>query len=206
MNTRISAPLLLFAMCAVGLAVGCRRDMQVQPRYNPYDASNFFDDGRSVRQPVAGTVARGHLRLDELLYTGKISGKEADTFPFAITRADLNRGRERYNIYCAPCHDYTGSGRGMIVLRGFPQPPSFHMDRLRQAPAGHYVDVITNGLGVMYPYADRVAPEDRWRIVAYIRALQLSQQGALSDVPPADRSRLQSSQSPQPTKSAEQPR
>jgi len=206
MTPRIPAPILFFAVCVVGLAAGCRRDMQVQPRYNPYDASNFFDDGRSVRQPVAGTVARGHLRLDELLYTGKISGKEADTFPFAITRADLNRGRERYNIYCAPCHDYTGSGRGMIVLRGFPQPPSFHMDRLRQAPVGHYVDVITNGLGVMYPYADRVAPEDRWRIVAYIRALQLSQQGALSDVPPADRSRLQSSQSPQPTKSAEQRR
>jgi cytochrome c553 len=205
-NSRVPAPLLLFAVCVVSLAVGCRRDMQVQPRYNPYDASNFFDDGRSVRQPVAGTVARGHLRLDELLYTGKINGKEADTFPFAITRADLNRGRERYNIYCAPCHDYTGSGRGMIVLRGFPQPPSFHMDRLRQAPAGHYVDVITNGLGVMYPYADRVAPEDRWRIAAYIRALQLSQQGNISDVPPADRNRLQSSQNPQPTKSVEQPR
>lgn len=206
LRAQIPAPVLLFAVCAISLAVGCRRDMQVQPRYNPYDASNFFDDGRSVRQPVAGTVARGHLRLDELLYTGKINGKDADTFPFPITRADLNRGRERYNIYCAPCHDYTGSGRGMIVLRGFPQPPSFHMDRLRQAPAGHYVDVITNGLGVMYPYADRVAPEDRWRIVAYIRALQLSQQGALSDVPPADRSRLQSSESPRPSKSAEQPR
>lgn len=206
LGTRFPAPVLLLAICAISLAAGCRRDMQVQPRYNPYDASNFFDDGRSVRQPVAGTVARGHLRLDELLYTGKINGKEADTFPFAITRADLNRGRERYNIYCAPCHDYTGSGRGMIVLRGFPQPPSFHMDRLRQAPAGHYVDVITNGFGVMYPYADRVAPEDRWRIVAYIRALQLSQQGALSDVPAADRSRLQSGQSPQPTKAVEQPR
>ena len=103
---------------------------------------------------VPGTVARGQLRLDELLYTGKINGKEADEFPFPITKGDLERGRDRYNIYCTPCHDFTGSGRGMIVLRGFPQPPSFHMDRLRQAPAGHFFDVMTNGLGVMYSYAD----------------------------------------------------
>lgn len=191
----VRAPSFVLALvCALSLAVGCRRDMQVQPRYNPYDASNFFDDGRSVRQPVPGTVARGHLHLDELLYTGKLNGKEADVFPFPVTRADLNRGRERYNVYCTPCHDYAGSGRGMIVLRGFPQPPSFHMDRLRQAPAGHFVDVITNGLGVMYPYADRVSPEDRWRITAYIRALQLAQQGSLSDVPDVARAQLQSSQ------------
>ena len=189
---------LLAAFCGMLLAAGCRRDMQVQPRYNPYDASNFFDDGRSVRQPVPGTVARGHLHLDELLYTGKINGKEADVFPFPITRTDLNRGRERFNIYCTPCHDYTGSGRGMIVLRGFPQPPSFHMDRLRQAPAGHFVDVITNGLGVMYPYGDRISPEDRWRIAAYIRALQLSQQGSVSDVPESARAQLQPQQKNSP--------
>lgn len=195
---------VLAAVCAIALAAGCRRDMQVQPRYNPYDASSFFDDGRSIRQPVPGTVARGHLHLDELLYTGKINGKEADEFPFPITRADLERGRQRYNIYCSPCHDYTGSGRGMIVLRGFPQPPSFHMDRLRQAPAGHFVDVITNGLGVMYPYADRVGPEDRWRIAAYIRALQLSQDAGISDVPASARGQLQQTQSagksPEPPK------
>ncbi|HET9399424.1 MAG TPA: cytochrome c [Candidatus Acidoferrales bacterium] len=190
--------ILIAAFCGMLLATGCRQDMQVQPRYNPYDASHFFDDGRSVRQPVPGTVARGHLHLDELLYTGKINGKEADVFPFPITRTDLNRGRERYDIYCSPCHDYTGSGRGMIVLRGFPQPPSFHMDRLRQAPAGHFVDVITNGLGVMYPYGDRVSPEDRWRIAAYIRALQLSQQGSTSDVPESARAQLQSQQTKSP--------
>ena len=154
---------------------GCRQDMQIQPRYNPYDASNFFGDSRSARPPVPGTIARGQLHLDELLYAGKVDGKDAEVFPFEITRADLNRGRERYNIYCSPCHDVTGSGRGMIVLRGFPQPPSFHIDRLRQAPPGHYFDVMTNGLGVMYSYAARVSPEDRWRIAAYIRALQLSQ-------------------------------
>jgi cytochrome c len=173
--------------------------MQVQPRYNPYDASSFFDDGRSVRQPVPGTVARGHLRLDELLYTGKVDGKDADVFPFPITRADLERGQRQYNIYCSPCHDYTGSGRGMIVLRGFPQPPSFHMDRLRQAAVGHFVDVITNGLGVMYPYNDRITPEDRWRIAAYIRALQLSQNSTVADVPADQRAQFNSSGQPATT-------
>jgi hypothetical protein len=170
---------------------GCRQDMQVQPRYNPYDESNFFGDSRSARAPVPGTIARGQLHLDELLYSGKVDGKDAEVFPFEITRADLNRGRERYNIYCSPCHDVTGSGRGMIVLRGFPQPPSMHIDRLRQAPPGHYFDVMTNGLGVMYSYAARVSPEDRWRIAAYIRALQLSEQATIADVPAAQRGTLQ---------------
>ncbi len=182
---------LATAAAIVSFIAGCRRDMQVQPRYNPYDASAFFDDGRSARQPVPGTIARGELHLDALLYTGKVDGKEAEVFPFPITRADLARGRERYNIYCAPCHDVTGSGRGMIVLRGFPQPPSFHIDRLRQAPPGHFFDVMTNGLGVMYSYAARVSPEDRWRVAAYIRALQLSQQANLSDTPASAREKLQ---------------
>ena len=187
-TSRTAGIAALALLCFVS---GCRRDMQVQPRYNPYDASNFYGDSRSARPPVAGTIARGQLHLDELLYTGKVDGKDADVFPFVITRADLNRGRERYNIYCSPCHDVTGSGRGMIVLRGFPQPPSFHIDRLRQAPAGHYFDVMTNGLGVMYSYAARVSPEDRWRIAAYIRALQLSQQATVTDVPAAQRANLQ---------------
>jgi mono/diheme cytochrome c family protein len=188
---KISSVAGIAALALVCLASGCRRDMQVQPRYNPYDASKFFGDDRSARPLVPGTIARGQLHLDELLYAGKVDGKDAEVFPFAITRADLNRGRERYNIYCAPCHDVTGSGRGMIVLRGFPQPPSFHIDRLRQAPPGHYFDVMTNGLGVMYSYAARVSSEDRWRIAAYIRALQLSQQATLADVPAAQRSSLQ---------------
>ena len=175
----------------VSLALGCRQDMHVQPRYNPYDASTFFDDGRASRQPVPGTVARGQLHLDALLYTGKVDGKEAEVFPFPIMRADLERGRERYNIYCSPCHDVTGTGRGMIVQRGFPQPPSFHIDRLRQAPVGHFFDVMTNGLGIMYSYASRVSPEDRWRIAAYIRALQLSQQATITDAPPGERQKLQ---------------
>jgi mono/diheme cytochrome c family protein len=181
----------IVALALVCFVSGCRQDMQLQPRYNPYDASKFFGDSRSARPPVPGTIARGQLHLDELLFSGKVDGKDAEVFPFAITRADLNRGRERYNIYCAPCHDVTGSGRGMIVLRGFPQPPSFHIDRLRQAPPGHYFDVMTNGLGVMYSYSARVSPEDRWRIAAYIRALQLSQQATIADAPAAQQKTLQ---------------
>jgi mono/diheme cytochrome c family protein len=182
------------AFACVAFAFGCRQDMQVQPRYNPYDASTFFDNGLSARQPVPGTIARGQLHLDSLLYTGKVDGRDAEVFPFPIKSEDLARGRERFNIYCAPCHDATGSGRGMIVLRGFPQPPSFHIDRLRQAPPGHFFDVMTNGLGVMYSYASRVSPEERWRIAAYIRALQLSQQADLADAPAAEREKLQAVQ------------
>lgn len=169
---------------------GCRLDMHIQPKYLPYDPTTFFDDGRSERQPVPGTVARGHLRLDELLYTGKENGVESNRFPFPITGEDLERGRQRYNIYCTPCHDYTGSGRGVIVMRGFPPPPSYHMDRLRAAPVGHFFDVMTNGFGSMYSYASRIEPEDRWRIAAYIRVLQLSQHATLQDVPEAQRQKL----------------
>ncbi len=188
------AALLLGA--AAMLAGGCRLDMHLQPKYKTYAPSTFFDDGRSERPPVPGTVARGHLRLDELLYTGKENGVAADKFPFPITRADLDRGRDRYNVYCSPCHDYTGSGHGMIVQRGFQAPPSFHISRLRAAPAGYFFDVITNGFGSMYNYAARVEPEDRWRITAYVRALQLSRQGEMADVPKADRQKLTENQKP----------
>lgn len=190
----VSLAVFTAAIALVCISAGCRQDMQVQPRYNPYDTSGFYGDSRSARLPVPGTIARGQLHLDELLYTGKVAGKDAEVFPFPITRADLDRGRERFNIYCSPCHDVTGSGRGMIVLRGFPQPPSFHIDRLRQAPPGHFFDVMTNGLGVMYSYASRVSPEDRWRIAAYIRALQLSQQANITDLPPAEQKKLQMEQ------------
>ena len=161
------------------LLFGCRLDMHVQPKYLPYEPTDFFGDGRSERQPVPGTVARGQLRLDELFFSGKENGVEADEFPFPVTRRDLERGRERYNVYCTPCHDYSGTGNGMIVQRGFPPPPSFHIQRLREAPAGHFYEVITNGYGVMYSYAARVEPADRWRIAAYIRVLQLSQNATL---------------------------
>jgi len=179
---------LLSAFCLLFSA--CRLDMHTQPRYNPLEPSTFFDDGRSARPPVPGTVARGHLRTDEHLYTGKVNGVLADTFPFPITRQDLERGRERFNIYCSPCHGRSGDGQGMIVQRGFKQPPSYHIQRLRGAPVGHLFDVMTNGYGAMYSHADRVSAEDRWRIVAYIRALQLSQNARISDVPEAERRQL----------------
>ncbi len=196
---RCSGVALLAA--AAMLFSGCRMDMHIQPKYLPYDPTTFFDDGRSERQPVPGTVARGHLRLDELLYTGKENGAESNRFPFPITHEDLERGRQRYNIYCTPCHDYTGSGRGVIVLRGFPPPPSYHIDRLREAPVGHFFDVMTNGFGSMYSYASRIDPEDRWRIAAYIRVLQLSQHATLQDVPVDERQKLAQPQSETPGQS-----
>lgn len=164
--------------------------MHIQPKYLPYEPTAFFNDGRSERQPVPGTVARGQLRLDELLYTGKENGAISNRFPFPMTREDLERGQQRYNIYCTPCHDYTGGGNGIVVQRGFSPPPSFHSDRLRDAPAGHFFDVITNGYGSMYSYASRVEPEDRWRIAAYIRALQLSRHASVEDVPAEERDKL----------------
>jgi mono/diheme cytochrome c family protein len=170
---------------------GCRLDMHMQPKYKPLAPTEFFGDGRSARPVVEGTVARGQLRLDEQLYTGKVNGQLATTFPFPIARQDLERGRQRYNIYCTPCHDASGTGRGMIVTRGFPQPPSYHIDRLREAPVGHFFDVITNGLGNMYGYASRITPEDRWRIIAYVRALQLSQSATMADVPAQERQKLE---------------
>jgi hypothetical protein len=175
---------------AVMLLAGCRIDMHIQPKYLPYEPTDFFSDGRSERQPVPGTIARGQLRLDELYFSGKENGAEANEFPFTITHADLERGRERYNIYCTPCHDYAGTSAGLIVQRGFPAPPTFQTDRLRQAPVGHFYGVITNGFGVMYSYADRIDPADRWRIAAYIRVLQLSQNAKLSDVPDDERQKL----------------
>lgn len=184
----------MFAAVGVLLACsGCRQDMHVQPRYNPYDPTDFFDDGQSARMPVAGTVPRGELSLgpQELLYTGKVNGVVAEVFPFPVTREIMNRGQERFNIYCTPCHGMAGDGDGMIVQRGFRSPPSFHVDRLRTAPAGHFFDVITNGFGVMYPYGSRVPARDRWAIIAYIRALQLSRQASINDVPESERAQLQ---------------
>jgi cbb3-type cytochrome c oxidase subunit III len=186
--SRVTA-FLLSAFCLLPLAA-CRQDMHVQPKYKPLESSTFFDDGRSARPVVPGTVARGQLRIDEGLYSGKVNGVELNTFPMPITREVLERGRERYNIYCTPCHDRLGEGRGMIVQRGFPPPPSYHIDRLRQAPVGHFYSVITNGYGTMYSYASRISPDDRWAVAAYIRALQLSQQAKVSDLPEEDRQHL----------------
>jgi hypothetical protein len=171
--------------------VGCQQKMADQPRYEPLVKSDFFGDERSARPLVDGTVARGDLRSDEVFYTGKIHGNLAETLPFPITKNVLLRGQDRFNIFCSPCHDRVGSGQGMIVRRGLRAPPSFHIDRLRTAPAGHFFDVITYGFGIMPDYAAQLSPKDRWAIVAYIRALQLSQNAKVTDVPESERRSLE---------------
>jgi len=165
--------------------------MANQPTYKPSAPGPFFGDGRSARPLVEGTVARGQAQLDEHLYIGKIAGTLADTLPFPVTRSLLERGQERYNIYCTPCHDHVGQGQGMVVRRGFRRPPSLHIDRLREAPIGYFFDVMTHGFGAMPDYAAQVTSHDRWAIAAYMRALQLSQHATLADVPVAVRPQLQ---------------
>ena len=179
---------------ALMLGTGCelRQAMYDQQKYEPLEASPFFADGQASRQPVAGTVARGQLRLDSHLFEGRVNGELATTLPASIKldKTLLNRGQERYNIYCSPCHGRTGQGDGMIVQRGLKQPPSFHQARLQEIPLGHFFDTITNGFGVMYSYASRVPVKDRWAIAAYIRALQLSQNAEYDQLPPEDRQKL----------------
>lgn len=180
------------AFAVVMSLTGCRQEMADQTRYEPLEESNLFPDGTSARPLPAGTVARGFLRDDEHLYAGRVNGEIATTFPFPITRAVLDRGHDRYNIYCTPCHDYVGTGKGLAVLRGFRRgPPSFHIDRLREAPPGHFFDVITNGFGAMNDYAMQIVPQDRWAVVAYIRALQLSQNAPARELPEKDRVELE---------------
>lgn len=180
-------------LLALGLTTGCRMDMHDQPKYQSYEASNFFPDGSASRVPPEGTVAQGELRDDDLLYTGKLKGQDSELFPFPITLDVLKRGQERFNIYCSPCHDRTGSGHGVIVRRGMKRPPSFHTARLREAPPGHFFNVITNGFGAMFSYASRLKPEDRWAVIAYIRALQLSQGAGYGDVPDEDMEKVEAS-------------
>ena len=188
------------------VTVGCRRDMQDQPKMKPYRGTTFFQDGLSARQPIEGTVPRGFLRTDTEYYTGKKAGTipgasptaspaagqavagaaqgsavnaypdDVEVFPFPVTEDTVKRGRERYDIFCSVCHGMTGNGDGMIVRRGFRRAASFNDDRLRQAPVGHFFDAITNGWGAMPSYASQIPVQDRWAIITYIRALQLSQQ------------------------------
>ena len=166
--------------------VACRQDMHDAPRYEPLEASTFFSDGRGSRPLVANTVARGQLREDELLYTGKIGGQLATEFPMPVTAEMMARGQERFNVFCSPCHGRTGDGTGLIVQRGFRQPPSYYEDRLVNAPVGYLFDVMTNGFGAMQDYSAQVPVADRWAIAAYIKALQFSRRGTVNDVP-ADR-------------------
>ena len=179
-NHRKILPALL-ALLAV--TAGCRLDMHLQPYYRPFTKSDFFADDRSARMPVEGTVARGDLHEDTYFYTGKNGDTLGDAMPFPVTKEVLERGRERFNINCVPCHGRVGDGGGFIPTRGFRRPPSYHIERLRNAPIGHFFDVMTNGYGVMPDYGSQVAPRDRWCIAAYIRALQLSQNATAADIP-----------------------
>ena len=199
LNLKVSFQLSVFLLTCL-MVIGCqgttdierlRQEMYNQSKYEPLEKSDFFADGRASRPWIKGTVARGQLRTDAHLYTGKVNGEFAETFPFEITADVLNRGQERYEIFCSPCHGYVGDGRGMVVRRGLRQPPSYHIDRLRAETPGYYFDVMTSGFGIMYSYASRIKPEDRWAIAAYIRALQVSQGATLEDVPAAERRRVE---------------
>jgi mono/diheme cytochrome c family protein len=180
----------LAACAALPFLAGCRQDMHDQPRLKAYARSSFFADGRAMQPLVPNTVARGRLNEDEHFHLGRVDGQDATTFPMPITKAVLERGRERYGVYCINCHGLLGDGDSMIVARGMKRPPSYHVDRLRESPPGYFFNVITNGFGVMYDLADRIPAEDRWAIVAYVRALQQSQNATLDEVPPAERDRL----------------
>jgi hypothetical protein len=188
---------LLICGAAVAFLGGCRQDMHNQPKYIPLRESAFFTDGRGSRLPVEHTVARGHANEDEYFYTGKRNGQLGNDLPEGLLHEGfgmkelLARGQERYNIYCTPCHSRTGDGNGMVVQRGLKHPPSYHEARLKQQPLSYFYDVMTNGFGAMLNYQAQVAPRDRWAIAAYIRALQLSQDAKLSDVPEEERSKLQ---------------
>ena len=170
------------AMAAALLLAGCRQDMHDEPKFYPQRGTSFYADGRSVRPQVANTVARSQGDRESYFETGLEGGKEGDGLPIPLTEATMQRGQERYNIYCTPCHSRVGNGDGMIVQRGYRPAGNFHTDRLRNAPLGHFFAVITNGYGAMPDYAAQLTPEDRWAVVAYIRALQLSQNAKQGDV------------------------
>jgi len=172
------------------LAAGCRQDMHDGPRYNPLQQSDFYQDKRASRPLVEGTVPRGFLRDNDALQTGIVGGLPVDRIPVPVTRVVIERGRDRFNIYCAPCHGQTGEGNGMIVQRGYKKPTSLHDPRLRGVQAGYFFDVMSRGFGQMPDYAAQVDVHDRWAVVAYIRALQLSQNATIGDVPEAERAKL----------------
>jgi Cytochrome C oxidase, cbb3-type, subunit III len=195
---RSASPLRLFKhtlwpVCLVAtlfIIAGCdnlHQDMGNQPKNKPLSPSDFFADGRSVRTPVENTVSRASMDNDQLMVT-----KDSTNFPMPVNEALLERGQERYRIFCSPCHGIQGDGNGMIVMRGMKRPPTYHQDRLRQAPNGYIYDVITNGFGQMYNYASQVPPRDRWAIVAYVRALQLSRNARVADLPADVREKLNS--------------
>ncbi|MEA2261193.1 MAG: hypothetical protein QOJ51_4018 [Acidobacteriaceae bacterium] len=182
-HLRLRQGLWLCAAAALVLIAGCRQDMQDQPKFFPQRGTAFFPDGRSVRDQVAHTVARGQSREADFFHTGLQDGKEVDALPFPVTLAVLERGQEQFNTYCTPCHSRVGNGAGMIVERGYKPAGNFHDAKRLAEPLSHYFYVITNGHGAMPDYAAQVTPADRWAVSAYIRALQLSQNAKQSDVP-----------------------
>ncbi len=192
MSSRARASRIVWfaALALLTALIGCRQRMAEQPAPRPLTPSAFFADGRSSRPLVVGAVPRGELREDEALYTGQSAGAPVEEFPVVVTREMLDRGHQRFDIYCSPCHDRTGDGHGVVVRRGYAQPPSFHTQRLRDVRPGYVFDVITRGFGRMPSYAAQVPVDDRWAIVSYIRALQRSQHATLADVPEADRAAL----------------
>ena len=187
------AQTLLSVLLLIALSA-CRQKMSNQPKYDPLEPSDFFSDGMSARPRIPGTVARGELANDTFLATGRINGGDGDGYPFAINAQLMDRGQERFNIYCSVCHDRAGDGNGMIPSRGLRRPPSFHTDALRNAKTGHFFDVMTNGFGAMPSYAVQIPVADRWAIIAYVRALQLSQNGTMNDLPADQRAKLGVSQ------------
>ena len=176
---------LLGVMAALAALAGCQQQMAIQPRYQPLSASDYFADGQSARQPVDGTLAQGRAELDPLYVA-----KDATTLPVPLNAELVARGQQRYNIFCTPCHGLTGDGNGFVTTRGYRRPPTFHSDRLRAAPVGHFFDVITNGFGAMYDYSAQIPPRDRWAIIAYVRALQLSQNIPAAQLTPDQRAKL----------------
>jgi mono/diheme cytochrome c family protein len=186
---------MVFA-CVALAGAACRQDMHDQPKAKPQSKSTFFTDGRTGRPLVEGAVARGELRENDHLYRGKVDGKFVTTFPFPIDAKVMERGRERFNIFCTPCHGATGLGNGMVVQRGFKVAASYHVERLRNEANGYLFDVVTNGFGVMPSYANQIPVNDRWAIIAYVRALQLSNNATIDDIPAAEREAVLSGKKP----------
>jgi mono/diheme cytochrome c family protein len=182
--------LMMLTTVAVFALAGCRQQMADQPHQRPLEASNFFDDGMASRPIEPGTGARAGKEQADQQLNAKLDGKLVDTFPFDVTMEVLARGQERYEIFCSPCHDRLGTGQGMIVRRGFTPARSFHDPRLREAPAGHFFEIITRGFGPMPSYANQLSEHDRWAVIAYIRALQLSRNVRLDQLPPEDRAKM----------------
>ncbi len=177
-------------LVTLAFVVGCRQRMADQPAPRPLTPSDFFADGQSSRPLVTGAVARGDLNEDEALFTGKSGGQLVEVFPMVVTREMLERGHERFDIYCSPCHDRVGEGKGVVVQRGYAQPPSFHSSRLREARPGYVFDVISNGFGRMPAYGPQIPVHDRWAIAAYLKALQRSQNAKVEDIPSSERTAL----------------